>query len=55
MFDQARAALLLQQGKDCIAKSNTITLQQVVIQLYDLLPRADREAAQRGYQSGLIR
>ena len=55
LFDQARAALLLQQGKDCIAKNNMIMLQSVVEQLFAMLPREEREAAQRGYQSGLIR
>ncbi|MGA2247557.1 MAG: Hsp70 family protein [Verrucomicrobiota bacterium] len=53
--DQARAALLLQQGKDSIAKNSPIMLQSVVEQLWALLPREELEAAQRGYQSGLIR
>ena len=55
MHDQARAALLLQQGKDSIAKNNPIMIQSVVEQLWALLPREELEAAQRGYQSGLIR
>jgi molecular chaperone DnaK len=55
MFDQARTALLLQQGKDCIANNNPITLQVIVEQLWAMLPREERDAAPRGYQSGLIR
>jgi len=54
MSDQARGALLLQQGKECIAKNNTVTLVSVVEQLWCLLPAKELEA-ERGYQSGLIR
>ncbi|EDY20132.1 2-alkenal reductase [Chthoniobacter flavus Ellin428] len=53
--DQARATRLLEQGRDCIAKNNTAGLKNVVWQFWDLLPREVVAAAQRGYQSGLVR
>jgi molecular chaperone DnaK len=55
MTDQTRAARLLDQGRDCIAKNNITGLQSIVRQLWALLPPAVAEAAQRGYQSGLVR
>lgn len=55
MTDQPRAARLLDQGRDCMAKSNGTGLQSVVRQLWDLLPDEVVQAAKRGYQSGLIR
>ena len=55
MTDQTRASRLLEQGRDCIAKNNITGLQSIVRQLWDLLPREVVEAAQRGYQSGLVR
>jgi molecular chaperone DnaK len=55
MGDQARALRLLDQGRECIGKSNLTGLQNVVRQLWDLLPREVVEAAQRGYQSGVVR
>ena len=55
MSDPARATRLLEQGRDCIAKNNATGLQNVVRQFWDLLPREVVDAAQRGYQSGLVR
>ena len=55
MSDPVRSARLLDQGRECIANSNVAGLQNIVRQLWDLLPREVVEAAQRGYQSGLIR
>ena len=54
-MDHARGALLLEQGRDAIAKNNLITLQSIVMQLYGLLPKEALLEAQRGYQSGLLR
>lgn len=53
--DPARAARLLEQGRDCIAKNNITGLQNIVRQFWDLLPKEAVDAAQRGYQSGLVR
>jgi molecular chaperone DnaK len=55
MGDQSRAARLLDQGRDCLSRNNTAGLQNVVRQLWELLPDKIVEAAKRGYQSGLIR
>ncbi len=55
MSNQAQAALLVQQGRDCIANNNMVMLQSIVQQLYNLLPLEDLQTAQRGYQSSLIR
>jgi molecular chaperone DnaK len=55
MTDQARVARLIEQGRDCIAKNNAAALENVVRQIWDLLPGNIVEAAQRGYQSGLAR
>lgn len=55
MSDVNRAARLFDQGRDCIAKNNATGLQNVVRQLWDLLPNEVVQAAQRGYEAGLIR
>ncbi len=55
MVDVARAARLLDQGRECLAKSNTTGLQNVVRQLWDLVPDELVQAAKRGYQSGVVR
>ena len=55
MNDQGRATRLLDQGRDCIARNNVTGLQNVVRQLWDLLPPEVVEQTQRGYQSGLVR
>jgi molecular chaperone DnaK len=55
LVDQARAALLLEQGRNCIAKNNLVVLQTVVQQLHGLLPNEKLLEDQRGYQSGLLR
>jgi molecular chaperone DnaK len=55
MSDQSRAARLLDQGRECLAKNNLLGLQNIVRHLWDLLPREEAEAAQRGYQSGIVR
>ena len=38
MSDQAKASRLLGQGRDCLAKNNAAGLQNIVRQLWDLLP-----------------
>ncbi len=55
MSDATRSTRLLDQGRDCIAKNNITGLQSIVRQLWDLLPNEVVEAAQRGFQSGLVR
>ena len=55
MTDQGRAARLLDQGRDCMGKNNVIGLQNIVRQLWDLLPKEVAEAAKRGYESSLVR
>ncbi|HOC54200.1 MAG TPA: Hsp70 family protein [Verrucomicrobiota bacterium] len=55
MMDPPRAARLLDQGRDCISKNNNTGLQNVVRQLWDLLPDELVQAAKRGYQSGIVR
>jgi molecular chaperone DnaK len=49
-----RAARLLDQGRACMAKNNPTGLQNVVRQLWDLLPAAAAQAAKRGYEADLI-
>ena len=53
MTDQSRAARLLGQGQDFVSRNNVAGLQNVVRQLWDLLPIESREEVQRGYQAGL--
>lgn len=55
MSDQNRAARLFDQGRDCIAKNNPFGLQNVVKQLWDLLPKQVAEDTRRGYQASLVR
>jgi molecular chaperone DnaK len=55
MTDPDRTAQLINQGQDCLAKNNVIGLQNVVRQLWELAPKDVMQAAQRGYQSGLLR
>ncbi len=49
MSDQAKAARLLGQGRDCLAKNNATGLQNIVRQLWDLLPDETVGEAKRGY------
>ena len=53
MNDAARASRLLDQGRECLAKDNITGLQNIVRQLWSLLPPEIQEAAQRGYQSNV--
>jgi molecular chaperone DnaK len=55
MLDHSRAAQLLDQGRDCISRNNATGLQNVVRQLWDLLPSEVAEEVKRGYQSGITR
>ena len=55
MTDQDRALRLLSQGRDYVAKNNLLGLQNVVRQLWDLLPAEVVKAAERGYGAGVIR
>ena len=47
MKDQNRAARLFDQGQDCLAKNNAKGLQNIVRQLWELLPDEVSEAARR--------
>ena len=55
MTDPQRAALLISQGQDYVSKNNLAGLQNVVRQLWDLLPPEVVQAAERGYGAGLTR
>ena len=55
MTDAGRASRLIDQGHNFIAKNNNTALENIVRQLWDLLPPVVAEAAQRGYQSGVLR
>jgi molecular chaperone DnaK len=55
MTDQNRAARLFNQGRECVDKNNVTGLQNIVRQLWELLPKQAVEAAQRGYEPGLLR
>ena len=54
MNPRDRAARLLDQGRDCIDKGNDTGLQNIVRQLWDLLPPSAAQAAKRGYEADLI-
>jgi len=55
MSDQAKAGRLLGQGRDCLAKNNATGLQNVVRQLWDLLPDETAQEAKRGYGATIMR
>jgi hypothetical protein len=55
MSDQAKAGRLLGQGRDCLAKNNATGLQNVVKQLWDLLPDETVQEAKRGYGATIMR
>ena len=55
LVDPSRAAALLEQGRNAIARNNTVMLQTIVQQLWALMPNEEMQSAQRGYQSGLLR
>jgi hypothetical protein len=55
MKDAERAEHLLEQGRLCITKNNFTGLQNVVRQLWDLLPDKAVEEAKRGYGATLMR
>jgi molecular chaperone DnaK len=55
MSDQAKAGRLPGQGRDCLAKSNVTGLQNVVRQLWDLLPDETVQEAKRGYGATIMR
>ncbi len=54
MSDQAKATRLLGQGRDCLAKNNGAGLQNIVRQLWDLLPEETVAEAKRGFGGDLI-
>jgi molecular chaperone DnaK len=54
MSDQAKASRLLGQGRDCLSKNNATGLQNIVRQLWDLLPEETVAKAKRGYGADLI-
>jgi len=55
MTDQDRAARLLDQGRGCLAKNNVTGLQNVVRQLWELLPEETVEEAKRAYGANIMR
>jgi molecular chaperone DnaK len=54
MSDEARAAHLLNLGREAILKNNFIGLQNVVRQLWGLLPREVVQASMRGHGSTVV-
>jgi len=54
MSDQVRAARLIGQGRDFIANNNIEGLENVVRQLWRLLPPETTDQIKRGYESDLI-
>jgi tRNA isopentenyl-2-thiomethyl-A-37 hydroxylase MiaE len=54
MSDQAKASRLLGQGRECLSKNNATGLQNIVRQLWDLLPEETVAEAKRGYGADLI-
>jgi molecular chaperone DnaK len=54
MSDQDRAARLLSQGQDCLAKNNITGLQNIVRQLWDLLPDEAAEETRRGFGATIM-
>jgi molecular chaperone DnaK len=55
MTDPVRGARLLGQGQDCVAKNNVTGLQNIVRQLWELLPDEVVEEAKRAYGSTIMR
>ena len=55
MSDPAKASKLLGQGRDCLAKNNATGLQNVVRQLWDLLPDDTVEESKRGFGATIMR
>jgi len=55
MSDRPRAERLLLQGHECLSKNNLTGLQNVVRQLWDLLPKDVVEEAKRGYGATIMR
>jgi molecular chaperone DnaK len=53
MRDQAKAGLLLQEGRGYVAANDLTGLKNVVFQLQNMLPKRVAELARRGYGSGL--
>ncbi|HKW29967.1 MAG TPA: Hsp70 family protein [Verrucomicrobiae bacterium] len=54
MSDQERAVRLLNQGQDCLAKNNITGLQNIVRQLWDLLPDETAKEAKRGFGATIM-
>ena len=54
MSDQIKAARLLGQGRDCLAKNNAAGLQSIVRQLWDLLPDTTVQEAKRGFGATIM-
>ncbi|MBV9489341.1 MAG: Hsp70 family protein [Verrucomicrobia bacterium] len=55
MSDPVRAARLLDQGRDAISKNNALGLQNIVKQLWDLLPRGVVRSSQGDLKGTLVR
>jgi molecular chaperone DnaK len=54
MTDQSRAARLFDQGRECIAKNNFTGLQNVVRQLWELLPDDKDNGGPRAYGGNIM-
>ena len=54
LSDQELATKLLNQGRDCLAKNNVAGLQNIVRQLWDLLPRETAEETKRGFGATIM-
>jgi molecular chaperone DnaK len=55
MSDKPRAERLLGQGRAFISQNNATGLQNVVRELWNLLPDQIQEGINRGYQAGVVR
>jgi molecular chaperone DnaK len=55
MSDQPRATRLLDQGRAFLSQNNLVGLQNVVRELWNLLPVEAAREAKRGYQAGVVK
>jgi hypothetical protein len=55
MTEQGRGTRLLDQGRGCLAKNNVTGLQNIVRQLWELLPEETVEEAKRAYGANIMR
>jgi molecular chaperone DnaK len=55
MSDKARASRLLEQGRAFVSQNNATGLQNVVRELWNLLPDDANEGIAMGYQAGIVK